>query len=815
MVDNLNGVPEDNVPEGTSLGLVEDLEGSGEVPKRRSRRKPRIIKDDEKQLVLDDIIERKKKDEDARGDWMQMRLERYAKYRGWLADKNFPWPDAANAHLPILLTDSQRFQDTMHNAIMAIRPVVKSQAKETKDKDKERIVDDLIDTQVFQDQGGEEIFGHLIEKFVNDGRFTAYIPWVRETRTITDVRVLPPLSDQIEDEAQLRAIIENQELVKNAFGTKKLDNNGYDWEIDFTDDSGKQRKAKVSFYFQEDNRLEAHITLPMEVFNGPVVIPKSIEDVIAPWRCGNLQPPGPSNPTGASHVLLLDYPELDEILSLEDRGFYDMLSKDEIEQLKAEQPGYLNRFDAEEFKVQKDVMEGIDAESSQSTKKVFTRIMAFMRKDINGDGLEEDIIVWMLQEPKIMLRARMLSEMYPSEEVMRPLAEAQFIPTGEDRLYGLSLLEILESTHDIIATLVNQTLDNGTIANAPFGFYRPGTGIRQDVIRMYPGEFYPLNDPTRDINIPNFVTRNQTFGINMIGLVNQFRENASMVNDLNFGKVPKGKASALRTTGNMSAVLGQGEARPERVLRRFFIGVTSIYKIIHQMNQRFLPRKKVFRIHGYVNPKENPFREVTDIEAIRAKFEFTFEASLINTNPSANVESLTEIMSIIFSPIAMQMGLAGPEHAYRLVADYIKEKRVDPNRYLKLPPVDIDTPRITAEEAISYMMNNMEPEGRPLETVEIHLQKLIDYMNSDQFVHMRDSIDLFRDYVNKVGVLMQEEKRQAELAQAAAASQGTFGPGGQGGGPAPNIGPSSNAPLQENEIADESLSGDNVGGGAN
>ena len=122
---------------GAGLGLDEDTEDSSPRDTRRNRRKPKIIKDDEVELVLDDILARRQTDEDARADWMRMRLERYAKYRGWVNPKSFPWPDAANSHIPIMFTDSQRFQDTLHNAVMAIRPVVTAIATELKDKDKE------------------------------------------------------------------------------------------------------------------------------------------------------------------------------------------------------------------------------------------------------------------------------------------------------------------------------------------------------------------------------------------------------------------------------------------------------------------------------------------------------------------------------------------------------------------------------------------------------------------------------------------------------------------------------------------------------
>jgi hypothetical protein len=75
-------------------------------------------------------------------------------------------------------------------------------------------------------------------------------------------------------------------------------------------------------------------------------------------------------------------------------------------------------------------------------------------------------------------------------------------------------------------------------------------------------------------------------------------EKLTNIGDLQLGRVPQGKASALRTVAGMQTVLSQGDARPERVLRRFFIGLTQIWKIIHSHNQAFLPKNKQFLICG-------------------------------------------------------------------------------------------------------------------------------------------------------------------------------------------------------------------------
>jgi len=815
---------QEEFPEGISAGSSQppstlfvgdqgDLVDPREA-RRIKRRKPKIISDANKEEVLDDILEKMRVDEDARAEWLDDRLGRYAKLRGWMPEKNFPWTGSSNAHLPIMMTHSQRFQDTLHNAIMSTHPVINSIATKPTDRDKETLIDDLIDSQIFVDQKGEESFGHLIEKFVNDGRFTAYLPWVRDTQNIKDIRILPPFEPGFDDSIQIRALIDSGNLVEGMENPIQKDGDGYEWTFNLTDSDGNGHNGKISFFFREDDTPEAHIEMPKEVFNGPVIIPKAIEDVVAPWRCGNLQPPGPSNPYGSPHVNVKDYPGLDELKRLKKQGVYDRLSNDDIKKLEESGFNKPSNFNSEEIKIQRDDMEGVNAGQHEKTKKVYTRIMSFERMDIDNDGLEEDVIIWMIEEPKLLLRVRTLNEMYPCDIPTRPLFEAQFLPVAEDRLYGISLLELMESLHDIMATSINQIIDNGTITNTPFFFYKPGTGMRQDTIRLDPGAGYPMNDPVRDVHFPQFAGRSQSEGFNLITLADQFMEKATMEGDLNFGRVPKGKASALRTASTTAAILQQSEARPERILRRIFIGISAMYRMVHQMNQRFLPRNKIFRKHGYTSPKDNPFRQIDSIESIRASMDFDFQASLINTNPSSSSQSLEEIMGMLLSPIALQAGLIDAEGIYKIVADVIKDKKIDPNRYLKYPAFDVDTRKLTAEEVISFIIKGMEPEGRPLEPVDQHLQKLMDFQQSDDFGYVSGKEQVWATYIQKIQGLLQEQQQQQQMAQAAGQFQSGQGQTADSAAPGKPPGVGDNPAVQSGELLDETLPGAGGGGSA-
>lgn len=780
--------------------------------RRASRRRPSFNID--KQEVVESVIKRFNADMDARQPWMEMRLQRYAKYRGWLSDKNWPWDNCANYHLPIMMIDSQRTQDTLHNAVMAIRPPIRSKATKRKDVQKQETVDNLIDHQVFVEQPGEETIGHLIDKYVNDGRFTSFTRWVREARTVHDVQIFPPLNDAEDDGAQLQAIVQNK-IFNNLVDAVPKDEFGYDWNVDFNDEQGEMQNGKVGFYFRENGQVEAHVSMPAEVFNGPLIIAKSIEDVVAPWRSGNLQPPGPSNPHGAPHVFLVDYPRLDEIRRLKKSREYDRLSQEDLDGLESMQPNVQDGEQNNEPKKQKDELEGTEPSTPGTGKSVFTRIMAFDRWDVDGDGLEEDVIFWVLKEPKLLLRARLLTEIFPSNPPRRPLDEAQFIPVAEDRLYGISMLELLESLYDMEVTFVNQMVDNGTISTVPFGFYEPGSGMKAEIINVSPGELYPQRDPRNTIHYPNLPNAGQSLWFNAIALAEQFRERTTMQGDINFGRIPTGKSAALRTATTTQALLNQSDARPERILRRLFIGLSGIWRQIHELNQRFLPEGKEFRVTGYIKEGEDPYRTIEDTDILKGQFDFDFQAALLNTAPEAVQQSLMVLGASMMSPLFFSLNLIDKEKVYNWAHDLYKSAKLDPTRYLLDPVPDFDLPKLMAEEVITEIMSGNLPDVQPVEPPEVHLQKLIQFAQSDQMGLLDpDKVALLRAYMQRIREMIVQARQQQAIADGMAKLQAAMQGGGGPPGAAPaGIGIGTNAPQNNNELFDESLP--SAGGGAN
>ncbi len=782
------------------------------MPERR-KRKRRFSGD--KQDIAERVLTFYAEDMRNRDVDRESRLQRYAKYRMWTEPKEWPWPDAANIPLPDMMEKSLRMQDTLYNAMLIERPSITPKALRRQDGENENDIAELLDYQFFSEARGESVVGDAADQFVNDPSVTVFIPWVKEERQISETKLFDPIPAEQAPTKYFAG------LVRQAFGTQEftVEDSGWDFEVV----SGNQTR-KIRFYTRKDGTVEMDVRQQVQVHDGPVPVVKEYDDVFYPARAANLQPPSPSNPNGASHVILRSFPVVDEIKRLQREGFYDAMTSEDVDKLD----GLSRSGSDEEEKKQKDALAGKTDEKFRAkvqSHTALTRLMCFDRFDIDGDGLDEDVIFWVLKESKTLLKVARLSVQYPMTPPRRPLASGSFLPVSA-RNDGISLLEMLEGLHDAAKALIDQSVDSGTIANSPFGFYRSVSSVKPETIRMLPGELYPLGDPSRDIIFPTIGNpQAQGFNLNMLTILGQMEERVSVIGDLQFGRVPPGKSTALRTVGGMALLTGQGEARPERILRRFFAIWTEVFAQMHELNQHFLPKNKQFRVMGYRSESEDPYRVINDPgRDLSGRFTFQFKANVLNVSKQALQSSLEALMQVYVSELAVQLGVLKPDGFYRLLRDFGQAFGQDPDNYLTAPSPDALKPKIFAEEAISEIMAGRIPNGRPAEGAEAHLARIQQFISKDQITDpatgqkgpafgllQSEQVDILRGYIQE---LFDEIKLQQRMA-AAAQGAGQFGQGGAPGRP-PEGGPPSldNPQLSSgNELIDEQLPG--AGGGGN
>lgn len=761
------------------------------MPAKRTRKRLNV----EKTEIVERVLRFYQDDLTSHDTDRETRLQRYAKFRMWSEDKDWPWPGCSNAAMPDMMEKSLRLQDTLHNAVMSQRPPISAKALQKTNSKKERNVDLLIDHQIFVEQQGEIAVGEMADAFVNDGLVTAFIPWVKETRDVNKITLFPPIPPEIEPADYFFALLKQ----KLAGFPERDGGSGWDWKVAALENDNRIAR-KFSFYSRDDGQIEMSERREAVVYDGPKIIVKDYDDVLHPPRAANLQMPGPSNPGGASHVILIDHPTIDEVKRLAKKGFYDMTTPEEVEELK----NTARDVSEQDRETQKDDFSGsidMPVQDEAKSHSTVTRLTCFDSYDIDGDGLDEDVIWWVVKETKTLVKARLMTEMYPSDPPRRPFAEAAFIPV-KGRRRGISLLEMLEGVHDIIVQTFNQMMDSGTITNVPFFFYRASSMVKPEVMRLWPGEGYPLADPSRDVHFPNFANSGQSFGINMLTILGEMEDRLTLQSDLQSGRVPAGRSAALRTTGNLAMLMGQGEARPERILRRFFLALVEIWSQIHELNQHFLPREKEIRVIGIQQPSEDPYLTIAGPDAVSGRFHFEFKANVFNTSKQAAQASLGLLMQTYVTELAIQMGISKPDGIYRLFRDFGLAQGHDPDLYISEPELGAMKPPIFAEEAINAIMSGNIPEGSPAEGPEAHMQKLIAFAGSDDLGFLTpEQVEILKGYMAQV----QSQSQTIALAQAAQRSQMGQQPGQPGRPPETMPNGGQRQMVAGDEIIDETL----------
>ncbi len=821
MADGEYGMTDEQEPLTEPTGETEQEPAGFDI--KPPQRKRSLIKYPEK--VTSEIITKYSNDIEDRAEWAERRLQRVAKYRGWREGKTFPWPGASDAHLPIIMTDVQRTEDTLHNAVLSVRPVMNARGSNKDVEPKEKIVDQLLDYQIFIENQGEVRIGNLISSFCQDGQFIAYVPYIKEKQKTTKTHVIdyPPAGKSWEDWLFEHLTVYYPDAVV-------LPGNKAPWNWIAREEhplTGDVVEKKLEI-FQDADEARVQVICHSEevIFDGPSIIPVELEDIVVPGRSENLQPQTMSNPTGAQHVFKVDYPTRDQLLRLIESGFYDEVTAEQKETISARSDTNLgDSQDPEGQKILQDDLTGVTTQMhSDKQENTFTRLTFFGKADLDGDGLEEEVVYWLLEKPQILLRARYLTEVYPTTPMRRPFAMAKYIPVN-GQFYAIGLIELMESGYDIIKKTFDQMVDSGDLTNTPWGFYRPMSGIRPETMRMGPGDHYPTNDPKNDVYYPTLPQGMASFGHNLIAMVSQILDQTTLVGQLQLGGVPQGKSAALRTTSNMQSLLQQGDARPERVLRRFFTGLVEIWQQFHELNQIFLPKNKQFRISTGATKDNDPYVNIENRDQITGRFLFDFGASILNTNRSLSTSALQDLLGILVNPLLFQLGISNPTNLHKLLSDYIKARGQDPEKYITSPTNDpfANGPRITVDDAIQSVMNGFYPVGAPMESLDVHLQKLLEFTQEQEKMDTltpQQSAMLGQYAAQRVHEFQQAMAQQQMMQNAQQMQQGMGGaPGQEAGqtateaGTPPNTGVGGNAKVQGKEYLDESLPG--AGGGSN
>lgn len=725
-----------------------------------------------------------------RGEWLTRRIQRYAKFRGWLDEKSYPWPGCSNVHLPILMTSGLRASAGLHNVIMTLRPLMTAKAASRAGIEREEKITQTLQYQMFLEPGpeiAERRFSDFIDGGLYDGNAVAYTPWVRDEREMTEVRFAPAIPDGASPADVLEA--EFRRALPNVQTIEMHETKDHCFYVTFTDGT-RDAEAKIEVFEDEDGDLELLITRERTIYDGPVMLPLPIESVIVPTRCTNLQPPSEANPTGAARVVLRWRYRLDDVKRLMDSGQFNWLDAKGFDKIVAAARGAAGTpfsgtdTDRDALQEQKDTIEGrehregeatLDAEVAQLTAPF---LLAFDLWDVDGDGLSEHVFWVIAEDAEVLCEARLTTDRWPAVKPYRPLAEWCPIPV-KDRWYGISMLELGESLYDLIKGTFDQSYDGWSVANLPFFFYGAGSKLNTNILNVAPAQGIPVpGNPRETLLFPNLPQRDQSGALGIISLGMRFYESLMSQGQLQSGQVPTGKASALRTFGTTQALLQQGDVRADQMLIRLFQGLGQVALNFHRMNRHLLPDGKEIRVLGWDGPQHQGYQTIRASEDLDAEIEFEFRPEFLNSNPETLRLAIEKTLGVLVQPLMLEIGVTDATTIHRLVRDFVKAQRLDAKRYVNEPTIT-SLPPVLAEEAIQLLMRGQEIRGIPLEGAAKHLATLQTWATSEAFALLPEAhAPLAKAWFAQVAQLAQQERLAAAAAQYQAALQSGAGPGG-------------------------------------
>lgn len=702
------------------IGLLDNETDVSEAPIReRKRPDPLKLTPEERDRIVQRVIEFADSDEHDRYHDYENRRQREAKLKMWQDERNFPWEGAQPVALSDMMEACLRMQDTLQNAALATRPMMNAQAQDKANREKERALDLWHDHQFFVQQPGERLVENVSVDFINEGQYRIHSQWVRESRKTTQLRTFSPIPFGVKPADYFEQLLfERWQGIAEA--RPLPDSDGWDWKVRDADEQWYQ----VRFYTTEDPPgVEMEIQADLVVFDGPCLSRVPYERVLHPVACENLQAPGPSNPYGAAHVILVDYPTVDECRRLIRAGVYDLIEESELDERVQTQT--VREPDLEHQKLE---MRGYEPNSDTrcyrhdaKNQSQLVRLTCYDLWAKDGEGESQDVVWTVLEDMQKLARAKPLGEVSPGNPPRRPIAEGVCIPIP-GQCTGMGIPELMEALHDWETKITEQMIDAADVEITPFGTYRASSSINPEEYHIAPGKLLPQSQQG-DISFERIAPTSGAIAINQISLIQQKRERLVSISDLQFGKIPSGKSAALRTSSGINQVLAQGEARPERLLRRFFLGLRDTFHLMFQLNRFYLDKKRVFRATGAVRPEEDPWISI-DKADFSGRFDFDFSANVLNTSKAALQDALSQVLTLALSPLMLELGISTPESLFRITQDWVRALGQQPDKYLNEPTPGAGDKRLLAEEALAMLLRGEFPIGRPMEPAEQHMQKL-------------------------------------------------------------------------------------------
>jgi hypothetical protein len=654
-------------------------------------------------------------------------------YYNRVADKVFPWPGASNFHVPITMMGVETFKPRLVDGVLGQTPPIMVVPTKAADEDRKDKVECVLNWQVMSEMGLDATVAQSAHLFLQPGMAVAKTYWKVDRRRRKFVRSFPKGTP-------IQAMLEAVFGSTKPRDVEKLDELKWRGWIPVPTYEGSDLEVIVQMKYLE-NEVQVLVDRD-DVTEGPDVDLIDPVDLIAPAKGGHEIMDLP----WVQHRLWMTQDDLRRKCLL--GRFYTDAVQELLDQRNGQPMGDQPQMDSGLYRQGLDRTEGIEGEGPSNARRHQYEILEdYRRYDIDGDGLDEEIITWVATDlPGRVLGWDYLDNVYAHGR--RPLRVGRYFPIPF-RFYGLSFAEVVKGIQDEINAIHNQRVDYATIQNLPFGFVRASATMPPITQRLRPGEFLALDDPQKDINIPKW-GGSPAWAHQEEATLMQMYERVTGVTDLSIGRQPN-RVGATRTASGTQTLLSESGLRFKTALQSFQRFWLGIFEDILALDQEYLPPGKEFRVTG----RRPAVVRVKDRTEIRGKYDLRLAATSETLNRQQMRDDSTVVMQAIMNPALMQVGIVGLKGVRRVVTDFLKAYGKDPDFYVEeqapvrsvnqklqlfvtgqyVPPSLGENPQTQIPELQAALQDPIvKPEVKQL--IQRHLQEFMQLQQAQQMAQM-------------------------------------------------------------------------------
>lgn len=417
----------------------------------------------------------------------------------------------------------------------------------------------------------------------------------------------------------------------------------------------------------EEAEVEKKVT--KKVFEGPCLNRKNLEDVVLIG--------GEGDPQLADAVIEQDWLTASDLWTLADRKIF---REDRVKEVIEKGPQVVMGSPDSVLKQRRMENNGKAVLDTSADLDRYRVLEAYLRVDVDGSGINSDVVVWVHSETQAILRATYLRRINKSGE--RPYFKIDFHKrAGQD--YGIGIVEMVHPLSKEMDAIHNLRIDYGMISTMPFGFYRPTSSIDPQIIELEPGALIPVDDPQRDVYFPNLGNRT-AFGFQEEAALQTMVERLTGVNDMLLGNLT-GAQGATRTATGARALLGESNVNLNVALRRLGRGWRRALQYLLHMLQQRIPEGLSFRVTGEAG--DDYWRYIASQDDIAGDFDFEVSQNTENSNRAIQQETSTQVLQLVLNPLLIQIGVVNQGNIYEAVKSYLKGLGVkDFSKFVTKPP---------------------------------------------------------------------------------------------------------------------------------